>query len=148
MEYNANLPTAEEIFLTDFTLDQRLEHDGIPIASIGLCQMRLMNDRRWPWLILIPQRADVSEVFELTPLDQTMLTFETNMVATALKKVTGAEKINIGALGNIVRQLHVHVIARRDGDPNWPGPVWGFGKAEPWPEDERQAFAARILENL
>ncbi|WP_370008672.1 HIT domain-containing protein [Sinorhizobium fredii] len=148
MEYKANLLDAGEIFLAEFTLDGRLERDGIPIASIGLCQMRLMNDRRWPWLILIPQRADVSEVFDLSPLDQTMLTFETNMVATALKKVTGAQKINIGALGNIVRQLHVHVIARRFGDPNWPRPVWGFGRAEPWPEDEHQAFAARILENL
>jgi len=148
IEYKANPVAAQENFLTGFTLDERLERDGIPIASIGLCQMRLMNDRRWPWLILIPQRADVTEVFELTPLDQTMLTFETNMVATALKKVTGAEKINIGALGNIVRQLHVHVIARREGDPNWPGPVWGIGKAEPWPEVEHQAFAARILENL
>ncbi|APG89474.1 HIT domain-containing protein [Sinorhizobium americanum] len=134
--------------MTEFTLDERLERDGIPIAPIGLCQMRLMNDRRWPWLILIPQRADVSEVFELTPLDQAMLTFETNMVAAALKKATGAEKINIGALGNIVRQLHVHVIARREGDLNWPGPVWGFGKAEPWPEGAHQAFAARILENF
>jgi diadenosine tetraphosphate (Ap4A) HIT family hydrolase len=148
MQYKANPLDHEETFLTSFTLDERLERDGIPIASIGLCQMRLMNDRRWPWLILIPQRADVSEVYELTPLDQTMLTFETTMVATALKKVTAAQKINIGALGNIVRQLHVHVIARSEGDPNWPGPVWGFGKAERWPEDEHQAFAARILENL
>lgn len=134
--------------MTTFTLDERLERDGIPIASIGLCQMRLMNDRRWPWLVLIPQRGGMSEIFDLTPLDQTMLTFETNMVATALKKVTGAEKINVGALGNIVRQLHVHIIARSDGDPNWPGPVWGFGKPVPWGEKDHQAFAARILENL
>lgn len=134
--------------MSTFTLDERLERDGIPIASIGLCQLRLMNDRRWPWLILIPQREDVSEIFELSPLDQTMLTFETMLVATALKKMTGAEKINVGALGNVVRQLHVHVIARRTGDPNWPGPVWGFGKAEPWPEAEHEAFAAGILENL
>ncbi|MBP2236005.1 diadenosine tetraphosphate (Ap4A) HIT family hydrolase [Sinorhizobium kostiense] len=134
--------------MSTFTLDERLERDGIPIASIGLCQLRLMNDRRWPWLILIPQREGVSEIFDLSPLDQTMLTFETMLVATALKKVTGAEKINVGALGNVVRQLHVHVIARRTGDPNWPGPVWGFGKAEPWPETEHEAFAAGILENL
>ncbi len=134
--------------MSTFTLDERLERDGIPIASIGLCQLRLMNDRRWPWLILIPQRDGVSEIIDLSPLDQTMLTFEAAMVATALKKVTRAEKINIGALGNIVRQLHVHIIARRAGDPNWPGPVWGFGKAEPWPEADHQVFAARILENL
>ncbi|MCA1370713.1 HIT family protein [Bradyrhizobium sp. BRP14] len=134
--------------MTTFTLDERLQRDGISICKLGLCELRLMNDRRWPWLILVPQRADVSEVYELTPLDQAMLTFETNLVAAALKKVTGAEKINIGALGNIVRQLHVHIIARREGDPNWPGPVWGFGKPEPWPDEDHKAFAARILENL
>ncbi|MCA1490194.1 HIT domain-containing protein [Sinorhizobium alkalisoli] len=148
MQNKANPLHTEESFLSTFTLDERLERDGIPIASIGLCQLRLMNDRRWPWIILIPQRDGVSEIFDLSPLDQTMLTFETNMVATALKKVAGAEKVNIGALGNIVRQLHVHVVARRTGDPNWPGPVWGFGKAEPWLETDHQAFAERILENL
>ncbi|MDX0421895.1 HIT domain-containing protein [Sinorhizobium medicae] len=134
--------------MTTFTLDERLQRDGLLIGTLGLCQLRLMNDRRWPWLILIPQRAGVSEVFELTPLDQAMLTFETNLVAAGLKKATGAEKINTGALGNIVRQLHVHIVARREGDPNWPGPVWGFGKAEPWPEEDHRAFAASIMENL
>jgi diadenosine tetraphosphate (Ap4A) HIT family hydrolase len=137
-----------EIRLPAFDIDERLERDGLLIVTLGLCQLRVNNDRRWPWLVLIPQRADVSEIFDLTPLDQTMLTFETNMVASALKKVTGATKINVGALGNIVRQLHVHVIARSEGDANWPGPVWGFGTAEPWGDDERKAFAARILENL
>ncbi len=134
--------------MSGFSLDPRLERDGLLVSNLGLCQLRVMNDQRWPWLVLIPQRDDVSEIFELTPLDQAMLTFETNMVAAALKKVTGATKINIGALGNIVRQLHVHVIARSEGDANWPGPVWGFGAAEPWSDDERKAFAARILENL
>ena len=134
--------------MSDFRPDERLVRDSDLLTRIGLCELRLMKDARWPWLVLVPQRPGVSEVFDLTPLDQTMLTFETTMAATALKKVTGAEKINIGALGNIVRQLHVHIIARSDGDPNWPGPVWGFGKAEPWDEKEHQAFAARILENL
>lgn len=131
-----------------FDIDERLNRDGLLVATLGLCQLRVMNDRRWPWLVLIPQRDNISEVFELTPLDQAMLTFETNTVAAALKKATGATKINIGALGNMVRQLHVHVIARSEGDANWPGPVWGFGTAEPWSDDERKAFAARILENL
>ncbi len=131
-----------------FNIDERLQRDGLLIATLGLCQLRINNDRRWPWLVLIPQRNGMSEVFDLTPLDQAMLTFETNMVGLALKKSTGAKKINVGALGNIVRQLHVHVIARNEGDANWPGPVWGFGKAEPWDDDERKAFAERILEHL
>jgi diadenosine tetraphosphate (Ap4A) HIT family hydrolase len=131
-----------------FELDGRLERDSILVGNLGLCQLRLMTDARWPWFVLIPQRADVSEVFELTPLDQTMLTFETNQVASALKAVTGAEKINVGALGNIVRQLHVHVLARSEGDANWPGPVWGFGKAEPYDDDERNALIKKILDAI
>ena len=137
-----------ESCLSAFEIDERLERDGLLITRLGLCQLRILNDRRWPWLVLIPQRNGISEIFDLTPLDQAMLTFETNMVGLALKKATGATKINVGALGNIVRQLHVHVIARSEGDANWPGPVWGFGSAEPWDEGERKAFAARIVENL
>ncbi|WP_083531225.1 HIT domain-containing protein [Pararhizobium antarcticum] len=131
-----------------FDLDERLARDSLLVAPIGLCQLRLLNDRRWPWLVLVPQRDGISEVFDLTPLDQVMLSFETNLVATALKKVTGATKINIGALGNIVRQLHVHVIARNEGDANWPGPVWGYGTAEPWQTADREKLAAQILENI
>ena len=134
--------------MTAFELDPRIVRDSTLVAPLGLCVLRLMKDGRWPWLVLTPQRPGVSEVFELTPLDQTMLTFETNLVAAALKQATGALKINVGALGNVVRQLHVHVIARNEGDPNWPGPVWGFGKPEPWDEKEHRDFAARILENL
>ncbi|KQV42466.1 diadenosine tetraphosphate hydrolase [Rhizobium sp. Root73] len=139
---------SRETHLPAFEIDERLQRDGLLITTLGLCQLRINNDCRWPWLVLIPQRDGVSEIFDLTPLDQAMLTFETNMVAAALKKATGAAKINVGALGNIVRQLHVHVIARNEGDANWPGPVWGFGSAEPWDGEARKAFAARIVENL
>ncbi|ANH02783.1 HIT domain-containing protein [Shinella sp. HZN7] len=134
--------------LSDFHLDERIVRDSDLLTKIGLCELRLMKDGRWPWLMLVPQRPDVSEIFDLTPLDQTMLTFETTLVAETLKKVTGAEKINVAAIGNIVRQLHVHVIARSEGDPNWPGPVWGFGTAEPRSADETKAFAAKILDAL
>ncbi|MAU94801.1 MAG: hypothetical protein CMP81_02765 [Fulvimarina sp.] len=115
-----------------FELDPRLAADTTTVGTLGLCTLLLMNDRRWPWLILVPQRSDVTEIHDLTPLDQTMLTFETSLTAKALQTFTGAEKINVGALGNRVRMLHVHVVARRTGDANWPGPVWGFGEAEPY----------------
>ncbi len=108
----------------------------------------MSKDARWPWLILVPRRAGITEIFELTPLDQVLLTFEIEMVASALKKVTGATKINVGALGNIVRQLHVHVIARFEGDANWPGPVWGFGKAEAYDDRKRDEFIATLREAL
>ncbi len=134
--------------MSDFRPDERLSRDSDLLTKIGLCELRLMKDGRWPWLVLVPQRAGVSEVFDLTPLDQTMLTFETVLVAEALKKVTGATKINTGALGNIVRQLHVHVIARSEGDPNWPGPVWGFGTAAPRSAEETSAFTAKLLDAL
>lgn len=131
--------------MSAFILDSRLAGDTIPIVSLGLCTLRLMNDRRWPWLILVPQRADMSEIHDLTPLDQTMLTFEAGLAAQALKTVTGCEKINTGALGNIVRQLHFHIIARNTGDAGWPGPVWGHGTREPYSGNEAKAFAETVL---
>ena len=134
--------------MSEFALDDRLARDSRSLIRIGLCELRLQNDRRWPWLVLVPQRPDVAEVFELTPLDQAMLTFEMNTVAVALKAATGADKINVAALGNIVRQLHVHIIARNEGDAAWPGPVWGYGRAEPYADDEMEALVNRILENL
>ncbi len=134
--------------MSDFQLDPRLARDTELVATLGLCQLRMMNDSRWPWFMLVPQRNSVSELFELTPLDQALLTFETNMVATALKQSTDAVKINVAAIGNIVRQLHVHIIARFEGDANWPGPVWGFGQAEPYDPAVRQALIKRLTENL
>ena len=134
--------------MTEFAPDERLVRDSEFLARIGLCELRVMNDSRWPWLVLVPQRPDVSELFDLSPLDQSMLSVETNMVAAALKQVTSATKINVAAIGNIVRQLHVHVIARREGDANWPGPVWGFGKAEPWNSDLKLQFTKNLLEAL
>lgn len=138
----------EECPLTGFVLDPRLENDSTSIMPTGLCDLRLSKDARWPWLILVPRRAGITEIFELTPLDQVLLTFEIELVANALKKVTGATKINVGALGNIVRQLHVHVIARFEGDANWPGPVWGFGKAEAYDDSKRDEFIATLREAL
>ncbi|WSG74442.1 HIT family protein [Rhizobium beringeri] len=131
-----------------FRARPRLENDSVSIMITGLCDLRLSRDARWPWLILVPRRAGITEIFELTPLDQVLLAFETELVAKALKKITGATKINIGALGNIVRQLHVHVIARFEGDANWPGPVWGFGRAEPYEDGKRDEFIAKLREAL
>ena len=127
-----------------FALDGRLDADSKQLMWLGLCELRVMNDRRWPWLILVPQRPAVVEIHDLTPLDQTMLTFEANMVSQALKRVTGCAKINTAALGNIVRQLHMHVVARNEGDPGWPGPVWGHGMREPYGAAEIHQFAERI----
>lgn len=127
-----------------FQLDSRLAADTVAVGRLGLCELLLMNDRRWPWVILVPQRPDILEFHDLTPLDQTMLTFEMGLVAKALKAVTGAGKINIGALGNVVPMFHLHVVARSAGDPNWPGPVWGFGAREAYGGAEAERFCETI----
>ncbi|WP_025090675.1 HIT domain-containing protein [Brucella intermedia] len=134
--------------MEQFELDKRLNADTFFVAKLGLCELRLMNDRRWPWLILVPRRPDLTEIHDMTPLDQTMLTFETGIVAQALKTVTACQKINTGALGNIVRQLHLHVIARSEGDAGWPGPVWGFGTRETYDEKDAHRLIADILAAL
>lgn len=134
--------------MTGWTLDERLEHDSLPMTVLGLCTLRLMNDRRWPWILLVPQRANAADLHELTPLDQTMLTFEMGLASRALKDATSCLKINCGALGNRVRQLHIHVVARNEGDPAWPGPVWGHGTAEPYGPGQAEALIETILGKL
>lgn len=131
-----------------FELDPRLEADSEQVMWLGLCELRVMNDCRWPWLIMVPQRPEIEEIHDMAPLDQAMLTFEVNMVSQALKKVTGCTKINTAALGNIVRQLHVHVIARSEGDAGWPGPVWGHGIREPYGRDALRRFAESVRKAL
>lgn len=123
-----------------FELDPRLERDSQPLMWLGLCELRLMDDRRWPWLLMVPQRPGITEIHDLTPLDQAVLTFEANMVSQALKRVTGCYKINVANLGNVVPQLHVHIIARSEGDPGWPGPVWGHGVREPYRRETLHQF--------
>ena len=140
---HATMPGQE---FSDFALDAQLQRDSVHVLHLGLCELRLINDRRWPWLILVPQRPRITESHELQPLDQAVLTFETNLVAAALKDCTECDKINTGALGNVVRQLHVHVIARKQGDPNWPGPVWGFGQPIRYMPERMESLINRLRE--
>ncbi|MCF8482616.1 MAG: HIT family protein [Rhodospirillum sp.] len=127
-----------------FELDPRLVADSHPVTQWPLCQVRLMDDARYPWLILIPRRATVVEPFDLNEADQVLLWREANHAGAILKTATGATKINIAAIGNIVSQLHVHVIARKPGDTAWPGPVWGQGS----PEHLDQAALTETLARL
>lgn len=131
-----------------FRLDARLEHDTLQVMWLGLCELRIQDDNRWPWLILVPQRPGIEEVHDLTPLDQAMLSFETNMVSQALKQATGCAKINVAAIGNVVRQLHIHVIARFEGDAGWPGPVWGHGMRVPYRREDLHQFCEKIRDKL
>lgn len=134
--------------MTPFTLDARLAADCIPLGRFALSRLLLMNDANYPWLILVPERPGVSEIFELGKDDQRDLADETAVVARALKALVTAEKINIAALGNIVAQLHVHVIARFIGDPAWPAPVWGRVPARPYAGEEAAIMKARVIASL
>lgn len=127
-----------------FTLDPRLAADTREVTRLPLCRVLLMDDANWPWLILVPEREGAVEIFDLPAADRAMLIEEMARAASILKDVTGALKINVGALGNVVRQLHVHVIARFEGDPAGTAPVWGAAPRRPW----QPADAERILESL
>jgi diadenosine tetraphosphate (Ap4A) HIT family hydrolase len=124
-----------------FALDSRLAADTRPVVSFELCEVRLMNDARFGWLVLVPRIGGLSEITDLDDAQQAQLWHEVNLASNALRACVPCDKLNIGALGNIVRQLHMHVVARVEGDAAWPGPVWGNGKAEPY-DDE--ALADRL----
>lgn len=131
-----------------FVLDSRLEADTTPVCDLALCRLLLMRDARWPWLILVPRRAGLVELFDLDEADRRQLLDEANAVARALDTATRPEKINIGALGNVVRQFHLHVVARSSGDPNWPRPVWGFESALPYGSGADEALIRSVQEGL
>lgn len=130
--------------MTDFTLHPRLAEDTVLLADWTLCQLRLMNDRTFPWLVLVPRRADIREMHRLGPADQHRLTTEICGAAARLEEVTEARKMNVAALGNMVPQLHIHVIARFEEDPAWPGPIWGHGPADPYTRFELDEVVGRL----
>jgi diadenosine tetraphosphate (Ap4A) HIT family hydrolase len=121
--------------VTAFALDPRLEADTFEVAALPLCLVRLMNDRRFPWVILVPARPGMVEIHDLAPPDRALLIEEIALVAMAVRELFHPTKLNVGALGNIVAQLHIHVVGRSASDDAWPGPVWGT-KAERYRIDE------------
>ncbi|AWY40924.1 HIT domain-containing protein [Pseudomonas putida] len=115
-----------------FALDSRLQQDTLPIGDFPLCRLLLSNDSNYPWFILVPRRDDISEIFQLGVADQQSLWQETTTLAELLKTAFDADKMNVGALGNVVSQLHMHVIVRKRADAAWPAPVWGKHPAVPY----------------
>lgn len=119
-----------------FDLDPRLAADSVFIADGPLSQLRLMDDARFPWLVLVPRVPGAVEWIDLDGASQRLLLAEINQAGAMLRQhFAPIDKLNIGALGNIVRQLHVHVVGRREGDAAWPGPVWGAGARVPYVTD-------------
>lgn len=132
-----------------FQLADQLARDSFPVMpSLGLCQVRLMNDARYPWLLLIPEREGLVDLHDMDATDCTRLFAEARLCSGVIADIYGAPKTNVATLGNQVPQLHVHVIGREPGDPAWPGPVWGVGAAvayEPAASAERVAQLAQAL---
>lgn len=108
-----------------FILDSRLQQDTLAIGDFALCRLLLMNDAQFPWFILVPRREQITELFQLDSADQQLLWQETSALAEALKDTFAADKMNVATLGNVVSQLHMHVVVRRRDDAVWPAPVWG-----------------------
>ncbi|WP_431025057.1 HIT domain-containing protein [Halomonas sp. H5] len=131
--------------MSDITLDPRLEADTLPVTELGLCQVRLMNDARFPWLVLVPRRPGISEVYQLSTQDQAALWREATALGEGLMKTLDGDKLNLATLGNMVPQLHLHVIVRFAGDAAWPAPVWGQGQAEPYGADGQARRRDEIL---
>ncbi|SRR5579883_1791686 len=131
-----------------FVLDERLAADTIALGDARLSRLLLMNDRRFPWLILVPRRANAVELFDLASEERALLVEEIAQVSKKLSQRVGVEKINVAALGNMVRQLHVHVIGRAKHDAAWPGPVWGAGARQPYEAADAQRLSDELAEAM
>jgi len=127
-----------------FVLNERLENDTVFVGRLRLSAVLLMKDRNYPWVILVPERKDIGGIHELTKEDRLILVEEIASVSRIIEDIYRPDKINIGALGNLVPQLHIHIIARYRKDRAWPGPVWGNSSPEPYSGTELEEAVTRI----
>lgn len=127
--------------LVSFILHPRLEADTIPVKQLGLSRLLLMNESNWPWLILVPERNDIREIHQLDTTEHLVLIEEIAYVSETMENLFAPTKINVAALGNLVPQLHIHIIARFENDAAWPRPVWGACPPAPYAPD---ALMARL----
>ncbi len=130
----------EEIMINKFVIDPVIEKNSYYLTDMGLSQVYLKNDKQNPWFILVPKKMRAIEIMDLTHEDQTILMEEITIVSEFIKNEYGPDKLNVGSLGNIVKQLHIHVIARYETDRAWPGPIWG--------SPTTSEFSSEELENL
>lgn len=131
-----------------WSLHPQLANDTAPVGDLPLCRVLLTRDANYPWLVLVPRRADIVEIIDLDDSDAARLMTEIAHVSRALRAATGCDKLNVAALGNMVPQLHVHVIARRRNDAAWPHPVWGVVPAKPYAADEIDTFITALRRHL
>ena len=131
-----------------FQLHPRLEQDCIAIGRFELCRLLMMNDSQYPWFVLVPERADMREIYQLSKTDRQLLTEESSYLAENLAILYQADKMNIAAIGNMVPQLHIHHIVRYQTDKAWPAPVWGKFDAVPYTEQQIADNLTRIKKQL
>jgi diadenosine tetraphosphate (Ap4A) HIT family hydrolase len=134
--------------MSDFILHSKLAADTFEVLSLKVSQLLLMNDARYPWLILVPQVSDMRDLHNLSAKQYHAVTQEIAQVSKVLESVTQAHKMNVGALGNMVPQLHIHIVARQANDAAWPAPVWGVGEAQPYSQDAAKTLVQQIASKL
>lgn len=127
-----------------FTLHDQLRRDTLPVCRMKLCLVQLMNDAQYPWLVLIPSAENITEIHELNEKQRKLLINEIAQAQRVLQHCFEPHKLNVGALGNMVPQLHVHVVARFREDPAWPGPIWGKLPARPYEDAALRSTIARL----
>ena len=118
-----------------FEIDSQLKQTSYPLVSLSVCDLRLVDDQRWPWLLIIPRVPHAVELIGLSPELRSGVWLEIDHVARVMRDQFSPHKLNIAALGNQVRQLHIHCIARFPDDDAWPNPVWGVGESVPYGSD-------------
>lgn len=131
-----------------FALDPRLAADTHPVAQLALCELRLMDDSHYPWLVLVPRVPATRDLIDLDHGRQHLLCDEIDRASRLLRDAFRPHKLNVAALGNVVAQLHVHVVARFEDDPAWPAPVWGKVEARPYTPEKLVERIARLDELL
>jgi len=127
-----------------FLLHPTLEHDTVAITRLKLCRVLLMRDSTYPWLILVPERENLRDLDDLSPDDQALAMVEIDRVSKTMKSLFHPYKMNVAALGNVVEQLHIHVVARFKEDLAWPKPVWGVLPLKDYENAERDALITRL----
>jgi diadenosine tetraphosphate (Ap4A) HIT family hydrolase len=134
--------------MNPWQLDPQLASDSHPVARTALCEIRLMDDANYPWLIVIPRVDGARELFDLDAAQRTQLIEDVTLAGTALNALFTPDKLNVAALGNLVPQLHVHVVARHVDDPAWPAPVWGRVQAQPYSPEALTARMRLLLSRI
>lgn len=129
---------------SDFSLDPQLAADTVAVGDLALCSVLLMDDARFPWLVLVPRRPGMSELTDLTAADSAILMEEMRIAVGVMQALAKPDKVNVAALGNVVAQLHVHVVGRFLSDPAWPSPVWGVGVRNPYPPHALAQMVERL----